>query len=216
MISTSKALEIAIDSIRLRNDLSEATKRSAMNKLESLDLSGYYIKWDEQSVIDALISFKDRNGRAPTTTDLAERGMPKGVTISSLFHMKPASFLRKLFPETSGGGRRKVNKFGFNTKEEWLRCFANQFTKHNINCCNQYNEVRDDGTPAWETIAKKCSVRNWSELMSAAGVSYYNQRKTSDSLQVCSSQDRYIEEIKRLNIQHEEHLKELYQLINMK
>ena len=140
----------------------------------------WYIRWDKESIIKALNDYKEKTGRAPTVTNLVETGMPKNLTIQSHFHIRASEFLKQLFPENRNlkKNAKPYSKFGFETEEEWLNCFAEQFKKHLCPdmCSKKYDLLRDKGTPTWSTIAKHCKMTLWKELMEAAGVKFYVRR----------------------------------------
>lgn len=93
ILSTIQAIEIAIESIEGREDLPVKTREEAIQRLKNMSDRDWYIKWDKESIIQALNDYKTRTGKAPTVTNLVETGMPKSLTIQSHFHMK-ASALR--------------------------------------------------------------------------------------------------------------------------
>ena len=61
--TTTQALEIAIESVQHRNDLSEKTKDEAVAHLHKLLNRDWYGKWDKDSIIKALMDYKMSNMR---------------------------------------------------------------------------------------------------------------------------------------------------------
>ena len=99
ILSTVQAIQLGIESIEARTDIPSRKKEQAIKLLSSLEQSDWYQNWTKDSIIKALNDYREKNGRAPTVTNLKEHGMPKGVTIQSVFNMKPSLLLKRLFPE---------------------------------------------------------------------------------------------------------------------
>lgn len=179
MITTMEALEYAISILNEQPNTDKNTKMiMILNKMKRRDV---FIQWNEETIIERLMQFKEENGYAPTTTNLSEYGMPSSTTIQSHFHIKPAIFLRQLFPELCVEQPKTYKSlYEFETEEDWLNCFREQFNKHikEDMKAKSYNLVRDANTPTWETIAKHCEVTNWGGLMKRAGVQYPNVTPT--------------------------------------
>lgn len=174
------AIQLGIESIQMREDLTEKKREAAIKLLTGLLKRDWYNNWDKDSIIKALFDYRERNGVAPTVTNLSEFGMPKNTTIETHFHMKASLLLKQLFPETKTRVIKKRNDFGFTRTEEWLSCFVEQFNKHlseGITSGRQYDILRDPGTPAWETIARNCDISSWTDLMRVAGVGYLDKQK---------------------------------------
>lgn len=165
--------------------------------------------------------YKERTGVAPTSTSLKEHGMPKGVTIQSLFHMTPSHFLKQLFPETrslQGVDAQVHNAYGFETEQDWLNCFAEQFNchKHEEMCCKKYNIVKDKHTPTCETIARHCHVTTWRALMEKAGVRYDKKTyQTASELRVTGFKSPLVEKLDAINKERARLNKELADLFEL-
>ena len=168
--TTIDALKVGIESIELRTDLTDKAKSDYIRLLQAMMGRDWYIHWDKQSIIKALMAYKEEHGVAPTVTNLAERGMPKNLTIQTHFNMKASLLLKRLFPEQRT--RRKQNPWGLDSREEWLACFSKQFDKHKSNgmTSKKYDVLRDPSTPSWGTIARYCGIDTWTGLVAAAGV----------------------------------------------
>ena len=82
------------------------------------------------------------------------------------------------------------NKYNFQSTDEWIECFVEQYNKHYTNKMGgrTYNSLRDIGTPMWETIARNCGMRRWSDLVHRAN-RIQRQKKifNSHSLQLSKS-----------------------------
>ena len=222
ILSTEKAIILGIESIELRTDIPPKTKEQAICLLRSLEKSDWHKSWDKESVIKALKDYKERTGRAPTVTNLKEHGMPKSVTIYSLFHISPSLLLKRLFPENINlryVNPEIFNPFGFDSEEDWLSCFIEQFNKNKhkgINC-RQYNILRDKNTPTRETIARHCGLSSWAELMKKAGVEYpEKKRQIAQRLYVSDAKSPIVEQLKELTRERERLNNELLQILSGK
>ena len=204
IISTEQAIQIGIESIRLREDIPPKTKEQALRLLGKLEQADWYRNWTKESIIEALNDYKERTGKAPTVTNLKERGMPNSVTVRSVFHMSPSLVLKRLFPENrriNGADSEILNSFGFETEDDWLNCFVEQFNKHREEgmCCKTYNALRDNGTPAWNTIAHHCKITSWSELMKKTGVEYIkNKRETAHDIYISNATSPLVDKLEAL------------------
>lgn len=170
----------------------------------------WFIRWDRESIIQALLAYKERTGVAPTVTNLAETGMPKSLTIQTHCGMRASVFLKTLFPET----RRKkeaTNPFGFGRKEEWIACFREQFVKHNCPRSREYDFLRDKETPAWGTIAKHAGLNGWKDLMVAANVNYKERIEVTHEVKIGNTKSKYISMLEEQNAKREELL---YKILN--
>ena len=190
ILSTVQAIDLGIASIEARDDIPPKTKEQAIRLLKSLEQADWHKSWSKESVIDALNAYKERTGRAPTVTNLKEHGMPKGVTIQSLFHMSPSLLLKRLFPQ--------FNKH----KEEGM-------------CCRQFNVLRDECTPTWETVARHCKIATWTELMKKAEVEYINPKiETVSSFEIVGFKSPLAEKLEALNEERKQIVAEYIHHVN--
>ena len=205
ILSTVQAINLGIASIEARDDIPPKTKEQAIRLLKSLEQADWHKSWTKEKVIEALNAYKERTGLAPTVTNLKEHGMPKGVTIQSLFHMPPSLLLKRLFPENRKPNHvnpELSNPYGFEKPEDWLQCFRDQFNKHREEgmCCRQFNVLRDDCTPTWETIARHCKIPTWTELMKKADVEYITPKiETVNSFEIVGFKSPLAEKLEALN-----------------
>lgn len=216
-INASTAFSVAIDSVKLRTDLTEKQKNEIVSLLHNAAQRDWFVHWDKEKIIQALMDYKDRTGRAPTVTNLCETGMPKSVTIQTHCGMKASLFLKQLFPEnrpTKQAVALRYNPYGFETMDDWLECFTIQFTKHiDGMCAKKYNIVRDEGTPTWETIARHCQCANWKELMEKAGVEYSkNKVQNVTQLYVADAGSPLITKFEKLNEERRQLNQELFEI----
>lgn len=217
MLSIFQAIDIAIESVEKRIDITPAKKREVLYLLNQVKKKDCYTQWNKDSIIEYLQKWRDEHGRPPTTTNLREVGMPHAATIQRYFDMSPSALLKQLFPELIPFHRVVVNEWGFTTEQEWLDCFKEQFNKHlceNMSS-KKYDVVRDKDTPTWGTIARHCDIVGWQELMKRAGVTYLNKNKIktakANELKL-NMRSPFLEKVNELNKERDRHLKELYEV----
>ena len=222
IISIEKAIQIGIESIRQREDIPPKTKEQALRLLGKLEQADWYRNWTKESIVEALNDYKERTGKAPTVTNLKEHGMPNSVTVQSVFHMSPSLVLKRLFPEnrTMNSVDPEIsNPFGFETEDDWLNCFIEQFNKHREEgmCCKTYNALRDKGTPAWNTIADHCKITSWSALMKKTGVEYIKKkRETAHQIYVAGGSSPLVDKLEALMVERRKLNQELIDLWDKK
>lgn len=215
--TTNAAIKIAIESIQIRPDLTEKTKENAVHLLENLLNRDWYGKWDKESIVAALMAYKEEHGVAPTTTNLKEFGMPKTLTIETYFGVKASAFLKHLFPENRNDRRKKpTNDFGFTTKEQWLSCFVEQFDKHKGDSIDSktYDQRRDYGTPSWSTIARYCGLSRWTDLIEMSGVKRPKKKtKNAEHIYIKDATSPLVEKLERLVQRREELNAEFFEML---
>lgn len=214
IMAIHKVIEIAIESVNLRTDLSLATKKETLRHLEQMKKKDVYIQWTKDKAIATLKEWEREHGRAPTVTDLAETGMPHAPTIKKLFDMSPSLALKQLFPNAVTKQRKLSNPWGFKTEEDWLNCFREQFEKHKGECiaAKKYDSLRDANTPTWETIARHLNISNWRKLMEAADVRYPHRTETTSEIHIHTVNSPSLDRFEQLNKQREAQMKELYNI----
>ena len=95
---------------------------------------------------------------------------------------------------------RYHSAFGFQTKEDWLRCFRTQFEKHRkeIRSAKNYNALKDRGAPTWGTICNHVGAGTWTELMAMAEVTYCRRRQNG-RLKTVSASSPFLDRLRQLN-----------------
>lgn len=170
-MTRQEALYYAISAIEQQPE-SEAGKR-AIDVLLKMAESCKYIKWTKETVIQALDNWKIEHGRNPSVTDLSEPDMPKGTTIKKLFDMKPSAFLNMYYPREHK--KKATTKYDLMSLEEYKSIFVEQYQKHKPTSSKQYDSLRDVSTPSWNTIAIRCGLTTWNELLSFSKVERYSR-----------------------------------------
>lgn len=211
-------MEIAIQSVEQRSDLTDTGKKDVLKKLYSITKTVTRNNWNKETIIEALHKYRNIHGKPPAVLDLTSEDLPSGYVIISHFHCSPATLLRREFPETKRA--RAQNAFGFSTEQEWIDCFSKQFNKHLYPGMNsrKYNQLRDKGTPAWETIARNTGYTTWHELMEKAGVKYLGSRgiETAQVLVVKESVSPIVSKLDEINSERRALNDELKQILQNK
>lgn len=213
-INASSAFSVAIESVRMRTDLTEKQKEEITSLLHNAAQRDWFVHWDKEKIIRALLDYKERTGCAPTVTNLTETGMPKSLTIQTHFGMKASLLLRQLFPEqrrTRDDILSSKNPFGFVTQEQWLTCFKEQYKKQSGADrakvrSREYDAHRDNGTPAWYTIAVHCGVKTWNGLKELADITDEPSASvpaTKSYVKIKSVKSPYIDMLKEQNDRRE-------------
>lgn len=175
-MTTKEALKIAITALQEKEPTEKTNK--AIKQLQYFQKREIVTKWDKEKIIAALNNWKERHNKIPTVTNLVEPDMPGASIIQKHFNTSASALLHKLYPVNDDSERYK-GRYGFESNDDWLNCFREQFLKHRDKkyfSSKTYNKFRDKGTPAWSTIAEHCGVMGWLELMRLANVKYVHRR----------------------------------------
>lgn len=210
-----QALNIGISAIKKLPKSKE--NEEAIKILTELKIQNGFIKWDKEKICEALDEWAEKNGKPPTTTNLTEPNMPNGNIIKLHFHMKASVFLKKRYGEPP---KKTYSKYPFQSKEEWIECFVEQFKKHNCNSGREYDRLRDAGTPSWHTIARYTQVGKWNDLMKLSKVTYSKPKHTikqpSHELTIQSSKSPSLNKLERLLLEQKDLTDKLISVISLK
>ena len=218
ILSIEKAIDLAMESIELRDDIPPGTKQCAISGLKSLKQRDYYKKWDKDKIISKIKEWTEENGRVPKSPNFNEFGMPHHATVRKHFGITPAALDKRLYPELTTT-RYEPNPWGFVTNEDWICCFREQFTKHSDKIASErmYDGLRDKNTPCAGTILRHCNIANWNDLLKAAGVKYQKKKKkitASDAdIKLTDSYSPTLAKVEALNQERDRHLQELYEVV---
>lgn len=218
ILSIGEAIDLAMESIELRDDIPPGTKRCAINGLKSLKQRDYYKKWDKEKIISKIKEWTEENGRVPRSPNFNEFGMPHHATVRQHFGITPAALVRRLYPDLTAA-RCESNTWGFVTKEDWICCFREQFMKHSdaIVSGRMYDGLRDKNTPCVGTILRHCNISSWNDLLKAAGVKYQKKKKKitapETDIKLTDSYSPTLAKFEALNQERDRHLQELYEVV---
>lgn len=218
ILSIGEAIDLAMESVELRDDIPPRTKLCTINGLKSLKQRDYYKKWDKEKIISKIKEWTEENGRVPRSSNFNEFGMPHPATIRQHFGTTPAALVRRLYPDLALT-HSEINKWGFVTKEDWINCFREQFIKHSDVIANErmYDGLRDKNTPCAGTIIRNCNFQNWNELLKYAKVEYQNKKDKvtalDDDIKLTNSYSPTLAKFEALNQERNRHLQELYDVV---
>lgn len=209
-ITIKEALHIAIN--LLEQQPTTKQNKQAIKLLSNLTNRDYFVKWNKSLIISTLDEWIKEHDRVPTVRDLTETGMPKAVVIQKHFGVSASVFLKQqyghLIPKTE-----RRNKYGFNCQEDWINCFRTQFLKHNRPKCKQYNLVKDECTPQYETIIRHSGVSSWTELLKVANVCYLKSNAEINKICIRKSNSDIIQRYEKAVAKQERLDKELMETI---
>lgn len=160
-----EAVEKAIEIINER-DAVEA-KSQIIENLEKVKIL-LKNEWTKDGVFAKINQWVDTHGRNPCYTDLLQYDdMPSPIAIKRAFDMKPKAFLNLYYPYTK---KKSATYVSIMSTEELASIFVAQFDKHEIHNSKEYDNLRDEGTPCWLTIARNLGFTRWNELVAHTGV----------------------------------------------
>ena len=209
-ITIKEALHIAINLLEQQPPTKD--NKQAIKLLSNLTNRDYFVKWNKALIVSTLDKWIKEHNRVPTVRDLAETGMPKAVTIQKHFGVSASVFLKQQYGYLKPKKERH-NKYNFNCKEDWINCFRTQFLKHNRPKCKQYNLVKDECTPQYETIVRHSGVSSWTELIKVANVCYLKSNAETSKLCIRKSNSDIIKRYERAVAKQERLDKELIETI---
>lgn len=123
--------------------------------------------WSEATIFDAIDSWVEEHGRAPTTRELAGKGLPPVPVLKHRFGMTGKEFLDHYYPRRKS--RCNSQRYGGKTAGEWKRAFQAEYLRVGPCTASGYNRLRGPGLPTWGTTARILGLRRWSELLQACG-----------------------------------------------
>ena len=175
--------------------------REIAQRLKELRDRPFVTNWTKELVFERLNEWKERHGRNPTMTDLAEAGMPKAAQIKRLFDMKATAFLNIYYPTEKN--KRPTSKYTQKSKEEYIKDFIAEYERIKPRTAKKYNAARNKNLPTWMTIARYVGVTTWTELIEITKVdtSHLNKIKEVTHITVTYNDElmeRLVESVERL------------------
>ena len=133
--------------------------------------------WTENSILDAVEQFFAENNKLPSSLDyLKVDYLPNRITIKNKLGLTMDEFYDKYY-----GNIYYNNNSIYNHKDKsyWINIFKEQYEKHNCPGLNDFNKVRDEGTPSVVTYCKIAGVDTWNELLTYCGYPIIGQNQYS-------------------------------------
>lgn len=119
--------------------------------------------WSEATIFDTIDQWVLENGRAPSTRDLARKGLPPVPVIKNRFQMNARAFLDRYYPKPKP--LCSSAHYSGKTKEEWVAGFVEQYKSIRPRSAVEYNQRRAADSPTWATVASICGLQKWNELL---------------------------------------------------
>ena len=159
--------------------------------IDELPLTG----WSEKTIFDTINQFIVENGRAPSLTDFKSKGLPPHPVIKLRFGMTLREFMNTYYPK-SNLCSSKI--YRYKTKEEWKQIFLNEYFEKKPLSANEYNRIREVGTPSWATVAKMFGVTGWLKWLEFCEIA---------PCTMCRKQEKGNEKLVAISVTSEVHLK---------
>jgi len=141
----------------------EAARKKIIEVIDELP----FTRWSESTIFDTVDQFVLENGKISTAKEFDKRGMPPHPVIQLRFGLTVREFLDKYYPVQK---QCDSKIYCTKTKEEWLAVFIQNYNTVQPTGANQYNELREKGTPTWGTYARLLGLSKWNELLKIAQV----------------------------------------------
>ena len=152
-----KALEVLTD---------ETAKAKVAEILDDMPFTG----WSERTIFDTIDQFIIDHGRIPTVTDFKKKGLPPHPVIKLRFNMTLREFLDTHYPDQ----KLCTSRIYFTeTKEYWRDLFLTDYHENKPGSAEEYNAMRTNGTPSWQTIAKMFGVMKWVDWLNYCEITPY-------------------------------------------
>ena len=140
----------------------------ALKKYHSTPLA----RWDVPSVYEALDEWSRKHeGKAPSTKECdSYKELPSHGVFEKLFHKSAKEFLNEYYGEMEYVRIGKCRSVCINDQYDFLEIFRKEFERIRPRTSKIYDAKRNVDTPAWQTIARRCGISSWSELVTLSGV----------------------------------------------
>ena len=188
--------------------LSESKENYEICKvLESLAEELPLSHWTEKSILDATNQFLNEYGKLPSALDFNKVGyLPNRCTIKNKLGLNMEEFYKKYYSTFYYNNNSIYNHKDIN---HWINLFKEQYIKHDKPTLNNFDKVRDEGTPCVTTYCKITGVNTWNELLEYCGFSVIGQnihskvrpkRKKTNYTIVCDFNPNVsVEELQEIN-----------------
>ena len=129
--------------------------------------------WTEDSILDATNQFLNEHGRLPASVDFLKVDyLPNRCTIKNKLGLTMEEFYKKYYSRFYYNNNSIYN---YKDIEHWINLFKEQYTKHGNPGLNNFDKLRDEGTPCVATYCKIIGIGTWNELLEYCGFSVIGQ-----------------------------------------
>ena len=201
-MTRKQAIFQAIQQLSKNNENEEICK-----KLQEIHDELPLSHWTEKSIHDSVQQFVIENNRLPTTKDfLKVNYLPSRCTIKNKLGIASEDFFKKYYSEYYCNNR---SLYTYKKVQYWIDVFKEQYIKHGKPTINNFDLVRDKGTPCVQTYLKITNINSWNELLNYCGfeIKKYNnnseeiikKRREKYSVNIDFNENVSVDEIAKVN-----------------
>ena len=180
IMTRRKAIPKAIELLQCLPQTEEVVEViQALKKYSSTPLD----RWDAASVYEALDEWTD--GIPPKIKECdSHKELPSHMVFEKLFGKTAREFLNDYYGEME---YVRIGRHGtrcVDDQYDFLEIFKNEFERIQPATAKIYDACRNPETPSWGTIARRCKVSSWSELVTLSGVEANCIRRRYDTYNI--------------------------------
>ena len=169
IMTRRKAIPKAIELLQCLPQTEEVVEViQALKKYSSTPLD----RWDAASVYEALDEWTEsHNGIPPKIKECdSHKELPSHMVFEKLFGKTAREFLNDYYGEMEYVRIGRHRTRCVDDQYDFLEIFKNEFERIQPATSKIYDACRNPETPSWGTIARRCKVSSWSELVTLSGV----------------------------------------------
>lgn len=183
IMTRRKAIPKAIELLQCLPQTEEVVEViQALKKYSSTPLD----RWDVASVYEALDEWTESHGGVPPKIKECDshKELPSHMVFEKLFGKTAKEFLNDYYGEIE---YVRIGRHGtkcVDDQYDFLELFRNEFERIQPATSKIYDACRNPETPSWGTIARRCKVSSWSELVTLSGVEANCIRRRYDTYNI--------------------------------
>ena len=183
IMTRRKAIPKAIELLQCLPQTEEVVEViQALKKYASTPLD----RWDVASVYEALDEWTESHGGVPPKIKECDshKELPSHMVFEKLFGKTAKEFLNDYYGEIE---YVRIGRHGtkcVDDQYDFLELFRNEFERIQPATSKIYDACRNPETPSWGTIARRCKVSSWSELVTLSGVEANCIRRRYDTYNI--------------------------------
>lgn len=183
IMTRRKAIPKAIELLQCLPQTEEVVEViQALKKYSSTPLD----RWDVASVYEALDEWTELHGGVPPKIKECDshKELPSHMVFEKLFGKTAKEFLNDYYGEIE---YVRIGRHGtkcVDDQYDFLELFRNEFERIQPATSKIYDACRNPETPSWGTIARRCKVSSWSELVTLSGVEANCIRRRYDTYNI--------------------------------
>lgn len=183
IMTRRKAIPKAIELLQCLPQTEEVVEViQALKKYSSTPLD----RWDAASVYEALDEWTESHDGIPPKVKECDthKELPSHMVFEKLFGKTAREFLNDYYGEME---YVRIGRHGtrcVDDQYDFLEIFKNEFERIQPATSKIYDACRNPETPSWGTIARRCKVSSWSELVTLSGVEANCIRRRYDTYNI--------------------------------